>query len=315
MKSFSIIALASVLSIAAAAPVEKRDIVWFTVTDEVVETVWDLTTIWVPPGEVPTTSTSTTTTSTSTTPAPNVFVPVQTPVAPAVSTSTTVAASTLSVAPQVQPAVVPTSSSTSTSTSTAVPTSTSTSTSTSSSAIAPPSQAPAPAAVPAPAPVSASSSPAPVVAAVSSPTPTAASTGTSGSGGSYPAVTLPGASWADGCTPGSPCLGDMTFYNPSQGMGACGPGPDGYVYQDTDFVVAISHEMMGSESNGDVENPLCWRKLHIFNPATGQTNSGMVVDKCAGCAGNMDIDLSPALYDTLGVVAHGRYHGVSWYWE
>ena len=119
-------------------------------------------------------------------------------------------------------------------------------------------------------------------------------------------------------------------------MGACGPGPDGYVYQDTDFVVAISHEMMGSESNGDVENPLCWRKLHIFNPATGQTNSGMVVDKCAGCvsfysfgmvcivvalvantfqAGNMDIDLSPALYDTLGVVAHGRYHGVSWYWE
>ena len=102
-------------------------------------------------------------------------------------------------------------------------------------------------------------------------------------GKSYAAATLPGASQSNGCTPGTPCVGDMTFYNPSQGLGACGSGPDSYVYQDTDFVVAVSHEMMGSLSSGEVENALCWRVLHITNPATGKSNRGMVVDKCAGC--------------------------------
>jgi len=112
-----------------------------------------------------------------------------------------------------------------------------------------------------------------------------------------------------------PCVGDMTYYNPSMGMGACGPGPDGYVYQDTDMVVAVSHLMMGSLSSGDQENALCWKKLTIFNPATGETNSGMVVDKCMGCPGNQDIDLSPALFDTLGNSGNGRYHDVQWYWD
>ncbi|MCJ1295166.1 hypothetical protein MMC34_006728 [Xylographa carneopallida] len=134
-------------------------------------------------------------------------------------------------------------------------------------------------------------------------------------GKSYAAATLPGASQSNGCTPGTPCVGDMTFYNPSQGLGACGSGPDSYVYQDTDFVVAVSHEMMGSLSSGEVENALCWRVLHITNPATGKSNRGMVVDKCAGCAGNQDIDLSPALYNTLGLPSAGRYHNVQWYWE
>ena len=102
-------------------------------------------------------------------------------------------------------------------------------------------------------------------------------------GNSYEPLTLPGASQADGCTPGTPCAGAMTYYNPSQGLGACGYGPNGYIYQDTDFVVAVSHEMMGTLSSGDVENSLCGRVLHITNPATGQSNTGMVVDKCFGC--------------------------------
>jgi hypothetical protein len=49
------------------------------------------------------------------------------------------------------------------------------------------------------------------------------------------------------------------------------------------MVVAVSHLMMGSLSSGDQENALCWQKLHIYNPATGETNTGMVVDKCMGC--------------------------------
>ena len=75
-------------------------------------------------------------------------------------------------------------------------------------------------------------------------------------------------------------------------MGACGPKPDGTIYEDSDMVVAVSHEMMGSLSNGEQLNALCWRKLHIFNPATQQTNTGMVVDKCGGCvSSSVDCDL------------------------
>jgi len=75
----------------------------------------------------------------------------------------------------------------------------------------------------------------------------------------------------------------MTFYNPSQGTGACGPKPDGSIYEDTDMVVAIAVKMMGSLSSGLEMNHLCWKKLQIFNPATGKSASGMVVDKCFGC--------------------------------
>ncbi|MCJ1389210.1 hypothetical protein MMC18_002066 [Xylographa bjoerkii] len=341
MRSFSIAAFALFVACTTAAPLVKRDIIWFTVTEEVVETVEVVTTIWVAPGDLPP---ATTTTSTSSTPAPIVFLPIQSPVAPASSSSTTSIAPVVPAPSPVQPPSTSTSTTT-TSTPTTSTTMASTTTSTTPAYTLPvdtPPAAPVPepvstststpvpaaASTPAPVPVPvATPSPSPVAAAPAAPVAggvTAGETPSSGTaigappaadGKSYEVATLPGASQADGCTPGTPCVGDMTYYNPSQGLGACGYGPDSYTYQDTDFVVAVSHEMMGSLSSGDVENPLCWRVLHITNPATGQSNTGMVVDKCAGCAGLEDIDLSPALYNTLGLSSVGRYHNVQWYWD
>ena len=81
----------------------------------------------------------------------------------------------------------------------------------------------------------------------------------------------------------------MTFYNPSVGTGACGPSPvDGHVFQDSEDVVAVIHTMMGSLSSRDLSargqlNPLCFRRLKIYNPANGKSAVGQVVDKCPGC--------------------------------
>ncbi|MCJ1315082.1 hypothetical protein MMC15_000398 [Xylographa vitiligo] len=329
MKSFSIAAFALFVAWTTAAPMVKRDTIWFTVTEEVVETVEVVTTIWVAPGDLPP---PTTTTSTSSTPAPLVFLPVPTPVAPASSFSTI---STVPVVPAPSP-VQPSSTSTSTTTTSTTTTSTTTSTTPAYTPPTTPAPAPTSTSTTTPVPVAASTlapvqaaapAPSPVAAAPAAPVAGGATTGTTpasgvavgappaADGNSYEVATLSGASQADGCTPGTPCVGDMTFYNPSQGLGACGYGPNSYTYQDTDFVVAIAHDMMGSLSSGEVENPLCWRVLHITNPATGKSNTGMVVDKCAGCAGVMDIDLSPALYNTLGLTDVGRYQNVQWYWD
>ncbi|MCJ1379051.1 hypothetical protein MMC17_002151 [Xylographa soralifera] len=329
MKSFSIAAFALFVACTTAAPMIRRDTIWFTVTEEIIETVEVVTTVWVAPGDVPP---ATTTTLTSGTPSPIVFLPIPSPVAPASSSSTIPIAPVVPAPSPVQPS--------STSTSTTMTSTTTTSTTTSTTPAYTPPAAPVPdptstttttpipvvASTPAPIPV-ATPAPNPVPAVPAAPVAGGATAGETPASGvaagappaadgmSYEVATLPGASQADGCTPGTPCVGDMTFYNPSQGLGACGYGPDGYTYQDTDFVVAVSVEMMGSLSSGDVENLLCWRILHITNPATGQSNTGMVVDKCAGCAGNEDIDLSPALYNTLGLTDVGRYHNVQWYWD
>ena len=91
--------------------------------------------------------------------------------------------------------------------------------------------------------------------------------------------TLPGAIISNECTQPLPCSGDITYYDPSIGIGACG-GP---VHQPTDSVVAISYGMMGTLSSGIEVNPLCGRQVQIKNPANGKTARGMVVDKCNGC--------------------------------
>jgi len=128
-------------------------------------------------------------------------------------------------------------------------------------------QAPAVAAPAAPAPEpSSSSTPAP--APVSSPAPAqpqaqVTPSNTGASGGSSP----------DGqCTESSPCTGDITFYE--AGLGACGTTSNGA----TDDVVALPHDMMGTQSNG---NPFCGLKVTIKNG--GKTATGTALDKCMGC--------------------------------
>lgn len=80
------------------------------------------------------------------------------------------------------------------------------------------------------------------------------------------------------------------------------------------MVVAISVGMMGSLSSGDVMNPLCGRKLHLKDPATGITQTATVVDKCGGCKNDKDVDLSPALFEHFYPLGHGRQPGIEWYW-
>ena len=117
---------------------------------------------------------------------------------------------------------------------------------------------------------------------------------------------LSGASHDTDCTAGSPCTGQGTFY--ATGMGSCGS-----TSSDGEMVLAISHLMMGDQSNG---NPLCGKSVSITAP-NGKTQAATVVDKCMGCAdGPTNIDLSPALFEALGYdQAKGVIPGLKWYFS
>lgn len=91
------------------------------------------------------------------------------------------------------------------------------------------------------------------------------------------------------CNSGSPCSGDITFYQ--AGLGACGDTHDG----DAEAVVALPHGFMGTQSNG---NPFCGRTVTIKK--NGKTVDAKVVDKCMGCVGS-DLDLSNKAFSGLGI--------------
>lgn len=97
------------------------------------------------------------------------------------------------------------------------------------------------------------------------------------------------------CSEGSPCAGDITYYD--TGMGACG-----IVSADSDKVVALPWQLMGEQSNG---NPYCGRTISITCDATGKSTTATVVDKCMGCTGH-SIDLSHGAFDELDSESVGR---------
>jgi hypothetical protein len=105
------------------------------------------------------------------------------------------------------------------------------------------------------------------------------------------------------CSSGSPCTGDITYYQ--AGMGACGITSDG----DTQMVIALPYELMGTESNG---NPYCGKTVTIEKG--GASIVATVVDKCMGCHG-FSIDLSNLAFSSLGVpFAVGRTTAM-WYFN
>jgi hypothetical protein len=237
---------------------EKRDIVWTTTWEIVIETLSITTTIWVDGDatSVPSTSLVATTstslvpiTSASTTQSPAEF--HQSPT-PAPTTSTSVARY-----------IPPTPSTSSVYVPPAVPTST---------YVAPTTyQAP-------------DDAPDPTTAA-----PAATSTTPATSGGT--------------CSSGSPCTGDITYYQ--AGVGACGITSDG----DTQMVIALPFEFMGTESN---DNPYCGKTVTIERG--GASIVATVVDKCMGCHG-FSIDLSNLAFSSLGVpFAVGRTTAM-WYFN
>ncbi|KAK0103692.1 hypothetical protein ONS95_005701 [Cadophora gregata] len=107
--------------------------------------------------------------------------------------------------------------------------------------------------------------------------------------------------------------GDLTYYSPGPGFGACG-----YENKPTDAICAVAHALWDSQltSSNPNENPLCGKMIRItrFNEAVGGNRSVdvMVVDKCMGCAPT-DLDLSIKMFTTLADESLGRVVG-SWAW-
>lgn len=106
---------------------------------------------------------------------------------------------------------------------------------------------------------------------------------------------------SSGCSESSPCSGDITYY--TAGLGACGLTTDG----DSEAVIALPYEMMGTQSNG---NPYCGQTVTISYG--GKTTQATVVDKCMGCTGN-SIDLSVMAFNTLADEAIGRAQADWWF--
>lgn len=96
---------------------------------------------------------------------------------------------------------------------------------------------------------------------------------------------------------GASYSGEITYY--TVGMGACGEDDTGK--DNSENIVALSHLMMGTQSNG---NPMCGKTITIT--ANGKTATAVVKDKCMGCAED-DIDVSEKVFDQLfGGLGGGR---------
>jgi len=102
---------------------------------------------------------------------------------------------------------------------------------------------------------------------------------------------------------GSACSGDITFYNGAGGYGACGG-----IIDDSAFIVALPHGLMGTQSNG---NPYCGRTVSIKG-TDGSIHKGTVEDKCMGCDA-YSIDLTPALFQAVAPNGDGRVAGIDWW--
>lgn len=96
--------------------------------------------------------------------------------------------------------------------------------------------------------------------------------------------------------------GDLTYY--AIGMGACGEDDSGK--DNSANIVALSHLLMGTQSNG---NPMCGKTITIYG--NGKSTTALVHDKCMGCKLE-DIDVSEKVYKELfGSLDSGRV-SVSW---
>jgi len=107
--------------------------------------------------------------------------------------------------------------------------------------------------------------------------------------------------------------GDLTYYSPGPGYGACG-----YENKPSDSICAVAHALWDSQltSTNPNDNPLCGKMIRItrYNEAPGANRSVdvKVVDKCMGCE-PMDLDLSIDMFTTLAAEGLGRVVG-SWAW-
>ena len=100
--------------------------------------------------------------------------------------------------------------------------------------------------------------------------------------------------------------GDGTYYD--TGLGACG-----ITSNNSEFVVALSHELYDSVNVGGNpnNNPYCGRKINVYRG--DKSVQVTVVDRCPGCS-YYSLDLSPAAFNVLGTEAEGRIP-ITWSWN
>lgn len=99
--------------------------------------------------------------------------------------------------------------------------------------------------------------------------------------------------------------GEGTFYD--TGLGSCG-----VTNTDTDYIVAISHELYDKYTpNGNPnDNSLCGKKIKASYE--GKSVEVTVVDRCEGCA-YYDLDFSPSAFSDLVSQNLGRID-ITWEW-
>lgn len=98
--------------------------------------------------------------------------------------------------------------------------------------------------------------------------------------------------------------GELTYY--TLGLGACGFDDGGR--DETENIVALSHLLLGPQSNG---NPFCGRSITIQYGS--RTVTAVCRDKCMGCAAN-DVDASTKVFkDLTGGTDLGRVQVTWWF--
>ncbi|KAH9944071.1 RlpA-like double-psi beta-barrel-protein domain-containing protein-containing protein [Epithele typhae] len=100
--------------------------------------------------------------------------------------------------------------------------------------------------------------------------------------------------------------GQATYY--ATGLGACG-----ITNTDSDFIVAVSHELFdnypGYAGGNPNNNPMCGKSINVnYN---GHQITVKATDRCAGCA-MFDLDFSPDAFSQLASQSLGRLSGMTW---
>jgi len=109
--------------------------------------------------------------------------------------------------------------------------------------------------------------------------------------------------------------GSGTFYNVGSGvsdMTSTGVGACGTSFTNAEYICALSAELYDSQGVANPNNnPLCGKKINVYYG--GKTVQVSVIDRCAGCAGEYDLDLSPVAFSTIADESLGRIP-VTWSW-
>ncbi|KZP11439.1 hypothetical protein FIBSPDRAFT_186319 [Athelia psychrophila] len=100
--------------------------------------------------------------------------------------------------------------------------------------------------------------------------------------------------------------GDGTYYTP--GLGACGK-----TNSESDHIVAVSHaffdDYKGHTANPN-DNPICGKTITIHYK--GKSASAKIEDRCAGCSGWGDVDMTLSLFKEFSPQSAGRISDVTW---